>query len=328
MAAMRKPLAGVPEEAHVPIQVPLPHSDVPKGLRGGISSFTVLREPPAVVAAEIVFSAPLVPLSLKGGSSLFTPLREPPAAPPPDLTFSPVPKAPLVLSGGGNFWSEFHEEPPPPPPVEGIFSPLIPTPRAPRLKVPPLQGSFEVTRVFPVKAQIRRGIYHRDGIYEAGFDFAVDEPFAAATANVQTIPDSVFTVVNFTSVASQTGFASVGSNLNQWNLINLVGEKIVFLHDGYYIVSVSGNWASNATGARRARVTYFTPTGVASRVVLEDVRPPISISAFAITSIVEAFQRNGWLVLEVFQSSGGPLDFAGAWGLSVHRISKPSRVFQ
>lgn len=302
-----------------PINLPVPFAEIPRGLPGGESFLTFLRmvTPPSrpQPSAEIVRRR-------RGGESFLTQFHDVPAAPAVNFFSALPPPRVTPKKGGRTFFSEYHEAPPPPPLI--AFAPMTPIVLRPRR--PPLQGSFEVTRVFPVKAQIRRGLYEAHGLYHVGADFAVDEPFAVIAANSQTIQNSIETTVDFAGVAARTGFGA-GVNMDQWGLVDAVGEKIVFLHDGYYVVSITLNWENNSTGRRSVDVNYFSGTGLAIRLVMGDDRPASFITQVSIASDPQPFQAGGWLTCEVFQASGGPIALNSLF-LSVMRISKHPKVFQ
>jgi hypothetical protein len=170
-----------------------------------------------------------------------------------------------------------------------------------------------------------RGLYQGlRGLYE-NLESAHCEPWASIVYGAQSISDSAYVTLTASSVAARSGFG-VGTDLDPWDLVVLAPEsRIIFKHNGYYIVGVDVHWSNNATGQRRIRIRYFLPNGTAARVVCEDVRPAAFTSACVFESDVQPFGAGGWLTLEGFQSSGGPLD-TGTMFMSVVRVARPRIV--
>jgi hypothetical protein len=187
----------------------------------------------------------------------------------------------------------------------------------------PFKFDSPTPEAFLVLDDSSRGLYQGlRGLYE-NLESAHCEPYAIALSQGQIIPGSSVTDVDLTSVPFTGGSIFTGVDGDPWGLVDLVNNRIVIKHNGYYIISAVGEWANNSTGLRQ--VTVFAEGSGVGGQVLRLTYPASNFSGFSAVSPVFAVDRRRRVYARVQQQSGGDLELLTLY-LSVVRVARPRHV--
>jgi len=85
-------------------------------------------------------------------------------------------------------------------------------------------------------------------------------------------------------------------------------ERLTINTPGLYLIHVCSRWDTNATGKRLLRIQKNGATGVGTRLADHQWTPGAGDSVTQVTSVIAGLVATDFVLLEVYQNSGGNLD--------------------